>query len=414
MPVYIGSSPAKIILSGEHAVVHHTRAIATVVERRTIVKIIPINDNDDIDQDFVTLTFHHNDGKQYCYQWKLNDIKHIHDTHINSNNNSNQSSSLTLPSSTIFDSLKLSLMELVKSCYIENSPFNESIIVFLLYFILLYRCRSSIQALISSDIPLAAGLGSSASFCAAAATTFYGLSKQYYDNNIQTVNGQIITGQIPLNSKDLSSINDWAFEGEKLIHGNPSGVDNTCVVYGGVIVYQRNNLNEIKIKHLPKLPSNTIILITHTKQSRDTKILVESVRQLKLKFPLIINPIIESIDNIAQEWIDIIESKPLILPMKELSLLITINQSLLKSLGVSHKTIEHVIAITDKYNLVSKLTGAGGGGCVISLQINNNDNTDIDSNDGSIDSAREELVANGYVCIEGVCGQNGVELSIEH
>lgn len=29
-----------------------------------------------------------------------------------------------------------------------------------------------------------------------------------------------------------SIMNVWAYEGEKIIHGNPSGVDNTCAVYG--------------------------------------------------------------------------------------------------------------------------------------------------------------------------------------
>jgi mevalonate kinase len=47
--------------------------------------------------------------------------------------------------------------------------------------------------------------------------------------------------------------------------------------------------------------------------------------------------------------------------------LMEMNQGLLQSMGVSHTTIETVLRTTLKYKLASKLTGAGGGGCVLTL-----------------------------------------------
>ena len=38
--------------------------------------------------------------------------------------------------------------------------------------------------------------------------------------------------RLGLHDADLNLINGWAFEGEKLMHGTPSGVDNAIVVYG--------------------------------------------------------------------------------------------------------------------------------------------------------------------------------------
>lgn len=37
----------------------------------------------------------------------------------------------------------------------------------------------------------------------------------------------------------LRAINAWAYEGERLIHGTPSGVDNSCSVFGGAILYRK-------------------------------------------------------------------------------------------------------------------------------------------------------------------------------
>jgi mevalonate kinase len=47
--------------------------------------------------------------------------------------------------------------------------------------------------------------------------------------------------------------------------------------------------------------------------------------------------------------------------------LIDMNQQLLAVMGVSHSALDQLCQITTKHNLHSKLTGAGGGGCAITL-----------------------------------------------
>ena len=45
------------------------------------------------------------------------------------------------------------------------------------------------------------------------------------------------------------------------------------------------------------------------------------------------------------------------------------NHAHLKTLGVSHPSLEMIVAATqaDPFNLSTKLTGAGGGGCAVTL-----------------------------------------------
>jgi mevalonate kinase len=80
--------------------------------------------------------------------------------------------------------------------------------------------------------------------------------------------------------------------------------------------------------------------------------------------------------------------------------LMTINQYLLDSVGVGHPSINSVIAAAEKYNFPTKLTGAGGGGCVISLLPN-----DVKSSDVSeFEAACAKL---GYETFECMIGQSG-------
>lgn len=78
---------------------------------------------------------------------------------------------------------------------------------------------------ISSDLPLGSGLGSSASFCVALAASFLALSDAITIDKSQG-------GWLRLCENELQLVNRWAFEGEKIIHGKPSGIDNTVSAFG--------------------------------------------------------------------------------------------------------------------------------------------------------------------------------------
>ena len=117
------------------------------------------------------------------------------------------------------------------------------------------------------------------------------------------------------------------------------------------------------------------MLITNTKVGRNTKALVAGVTERALRHPDSMSFVFNAVDSISKELASIIQSPvgdDLSVTGKEEKIeeLMEMNQGLLQSMGVSHSSIETVLRTTLKYKLASKLTGAGGGGCVLTLLPN--------------------------------------------
>lgn len=111
--------------------------------------------------------------------------------------------------------------------------------------------RGGMRIHVSSEVPLGAGLGSSGSFCVALAGATLHLAKQLASEQGRGLSLLACTCLENKSSASSSSssatshassmsfcpcmrerINAWAFEGERVLHGNPSGVDNTVSVHG--------------------------------------------------------------------------------------------------------------------------------------------------------------------------------------
>jgi mevalonate kinase len=74
---------------------------------------------------------------------------------------------------------------------------------------------SGMNVVIRSALPVGAGLGSSASYAVVLSS---GLLRIYKGAG-----------------RPVEEVNGWAFMAEKVIHGNPSGLDNTLCTYGGLL-----------------------------------------------------------------------------------------------------------------------------------------------------------------------------------
>ncbi|CAI5977678.1 unnamed protein product [Closterium sp. NIES-65] len=84
--------------------------------------------------------------------------------------------------------------------------------------------------------------------------------------------------------------------------------------------------------------------------------------------------------------------------------LVSMNQGLLSALGVSHGSIDTVCMASARYGLCSKLTGAGGGGCVITL-------LPPGAEDNTVRGLQNELQdLHGFDCFKVCLGGEGVML----
>ena len=212
-----------------------------------------------------------------------------------------------------------------------------------------------------STIPIGAGLGSSATIAVCLSTALLlqirALSGPHQDQPPKECELQI------------ERINRWAFVGEMCIHGNPSGVDNTVSSGGKAVLFQRGEPPVVQpIWNFPELP----LLLVNTRQSRSTKTEVGKVASLRDAHPILTENILNSIGLVTESAYKLLTSEGFDpkspASLKHLGELVTINHGLLVSLGVSHPKLERIRELIDHTGIGwTKLTGAGGGGCAITI-----------------------------------------------
>ncbi|XP_064882599.1 mevalonate kinase isoform X3 [Oncorhynchus nerka] len=239
---------------------------------------------------------------------------------------------------------------------------SMAILAFLYIYLSVFAGSGELPSLtvsVWSELPTGAGLGSSAAYSvclAAALLSASGTIPSLLSDQESTARW----GEV-----EMELINRWAFQGERIIHGNPSGVDNAVGTWGGILRYHSG-----KITPLNRVPMLRILL-TNTKVPRSTKVLVAGVKDKMNKFPSIINPVLESVNAVSctceQTLSEMTNDTPTPEHYNILEELIDINQHHLNVMGVGHPALDTLCRVTLARGLHSKLTGAGGGGCGITL-----------------------------------------------
>uniref|UniRef100_A0A8C3YGD9 Mevalonate kinase n=1 Tax=Catagonus wagneri TaxID=51154 RepID=A0A8C3YGD9_9CETA len=375
--VLLVSAPGKVILHGEHAVVHGKVALAVALNLRTFLRLQPQNSGK------VGLRLP-NIGIQQT--WDVAKLQLLDTSFL-------EQGDVTALSPEQVEKLK------EVAGFSKDSSNHDCLAVLAFLYLYLSICRSqralpSLDVAVWSELPTGAGLGSSAAYsvCLAAALL---TACEEIPNPLK--DGEA-TGR--WTEENLELINKWAFQGERVIHGNPSGVDNAVSTWGGALRYQQGKVSSLK------RPPALKILLVNTKVPRSTKALVAGVRNRMLKFPEIIAPLLASIDAISLECERVLgemAAAPALEHYLVLEELIDMNQHHLNALGVGHASLDQLCQVTTAHGLHSKLTGAGGGGCGITLL-----RPDLERPE--VEDTKQALTSCGFDCWETSIGAPGISI----
>ncbi|MDP7443550.1 MAG: mevalonate kinase [Candidatus Bathyarchaeota archaeon] len=198
--------------------------------------------------------------------------------------------------------------------------------------------NSGLDLTVRSEIPIAAGLGSSAAICV----------------SIVAATGALLKGNL-----SPQEICDIAYEGEKIVHGTPSGVDNNISTFGGILRFEKG-IGIDRIDFNGVLP----LVIGNSRRNRSTRKLIAHVMALRERNPELIDGLIDSMGEVSRRGLDAIKARD----YPKIGDLMNINHGLLSSMGVSIAKLELLIHASRRAGAYgAKLTGAGGGGCMIAI-----------------------------------------------
>lgn len=385
------SAPGKVIVFGEHAAVFGKAAIAAAISLRSYLLVTTLSKS----QRTVTLNFRDIGLK---HTWIIDNLP-WHVFHHASKKKFYYS---------IVDSLDPDLLTAITphaEAVSRHLPEKQrkmhvgSATAFLYLFLSLGSSQSAgFVYTLRSTIPIGAGLGSSASVCvclsAALLLQTRTLAGPHPDQPLMEAEVQI------------ERINQWAFVGELCIHGDPSGVDNTVSTGGKAVLFHKNTSGPPTVTPLVNFPKVRLLLVD-TKQPRSTATQVEKVCRLKDGHPETVGLVLDAIGELTTSALELISSTHfdgdgLGEAIDRLGTLIRINHGLLDALGVSHPCLERVCELVDHAGIGwTKLTGAGGGGCAITL-------VRPDVNEQKVEKLGRKFIAEGFEQYEAILGADGV------
>ncbi len=198
----------------------------------------------------------------------------------------------------------------------------------------------SVEAI--TDLPAAAGLGCSAALGVAI---------------VRAIDAAL--GRSPAAPSDTI---ERAMAWETIFHGNPSGIDATAAARGGCLLYERSD-SGVRMKEI-RLVAPLTLAIGHTGIPSTTRAMVEQVAKLRERRTELVTQTFEGVRALVGNAKLAIEAGDYV----GLGRLLDLNQILLSGLMLSTEEIEDMCRMAREAGaLGAKLTGSGGGGCVVAL-----------------------------------------------
>lgn len=283
----VSSSPAKVILFGEHFVVYGVKAILAAIDKRVTVTTSKTDDD-----------------------------------------------KITIRSTLARSSIPVSM------------PYKKTKEVFRPFFYIAKKTiqkhsyKGGLDITIDSHIPSGVGLGSSSACCVAAASSIMGLFENSFPDEILSM----------------------AIDAERTIFKETSGADCTVCTFGGLIEYDK----KYGYKRLDVKPKFHLV-IANSKISHSTDTVVSKVKKFKEKSS-VFSELCTKESKLIEEAVKFLRSNNL----DALGKLMSENQNYLEKIGISNEKLDSMIRIANSSAFGSKLTGAGDGGCIITLADESN------------------------------------------
>jgi len=158
---------------------------------------------------------------------------------------------------------------------------------------------------------------------------------------------------------DDDAIQAQAMAWERVFHGNPSGVDAAVAACGGCVLFRRGEaIDPVRVRGPLQL------CVGNTGRASSTRSMVEGLARLREQEP-------DRVDRSFDEIRALVHAARLALEAGDraaLGRMMDRNQTQLEGLSLSTPEIETMCGLARRAGaLGAKLTGAGGGGCVVAL-----------------------------------------------
>jgi len=232
--------------------------------------------------------------------------------------------------------------------------------------------------IVESEIPLGAGLGSSAAVVVAG-----------IDAATRALGEQL----------DRRELADRAYRAEfEVQDGQASRADTFCSTMGGAVRVEGDDCEPIDAPNLP-------FVVGFDGGAGDTGELVAGVGELRDEYRFA-DDTVRSIGDIVRTGETLLEdaipgAEPSRELIAELGELMDFNHGLLSALGVSARSLDAMVwAARDAGAHGAKLTGAGGGGCIVALDADDSTETALSFTQECEESFRAELAIEGVRVVE--------------
>eukprot|EP00729_Bicosta_minor_P004188 gene4188-5486_t len=330
------SAPGKIILHGEHSVVYGKLALAASVNLRTAVTLARVEGGTAVSLDLVDLGLKRS--------WALQTLEQY------AKKKSDLATNSPSPPTDEDVAALLALPTQPEDCsgVAEAGSTVELAVVAFLHLYCSIGCSggagavSSIAVKVTSELPIGAGLGSSAAYGVSLAGALLFATSAVTKDEAAAAGGG---GPGGLSQGALDLVNRWAFVSEQVIHGTPSGIDNSIATCGGALTFIKGE----SPNQLPSMPRLRVLLV-NTRVSRSTKEYVAGVRRKLETFPAPMGQILDAMDSISKDVRGLLaelkaaqdggaaeEVEAITIKIEEL---VELNQHLLNAIGVGHPALD--------------------------------------------------------------------------